>query len=248
MRLRGAAPNLDVAISLESQIITNRLDAQPLPGRTGAACQSGTQFVTLTRLRNGCLRGSESPVRPSEWRAKPIRINTSEVRLRVREFRAIGVFRETGPIGRMALVAAGAAAITLASFRAAPPEAATLHIHLAPLPAVVTPHGKMSKHRRRNLFAGIASWYGEVLDGHTTASGEIFDKDKLTACHPTLPFGTLVRVVNLTNMRSVVVRINDRGVLDPGRVIDLSSAAADRIGMLRAGVAPVRLEVVRAHG
>ena len=105
-----------------------------------------------------------------------------------------------------------------------------------------------TRHRHRSLLAGIASWYGEVLDGHTTASGEIFHKDELTACHPTLPFGTLVRVVNLRNMRSVIVRINDRGQLDPGRVIDLSSAAAEEIGMLREGVAPVRLEIVRAHG
>ncbi len=94
------------------------------------------------------------------------------------------------------------------------------------------------------MLAGIASWYGEVLDGHTTASGEIFHKEMLTACHPTLPFGTLVRVINLRNRKSVVVRINDRGVLFPERVIDLSSAAAMQIGMLRTGVAPVRLEVL----
>lgn len=103
--------------------------------------------------------------------------------------------------------------------------------------------------RRRHLLSGVASWYGEVLDGHTTASGEIFHKDALTACHPTLPFGTLVRAINLHNRRSVIVRINDRGILFPDRVIDLSSAAATRIGMLHAGVAPVKLEVVGvAHG
>ncbi len=98
--------------------------------------------------------------------------------------------------------------------------------------------------KKRHMLAGIASWYGEVLDGHTTASGEVFHKEKLTACHPTLPFGTLVRVINLRNRKSVVVRINDRGVLFPDRVIDLSSAAAIQIGMLRTGVAPVRLEVL----
>ena len=92
-------------------------------------------------------------------------------------------------------------------------------------------------------FAGLASWYGSVLHGHRTASGERFDSNALTACHRTLPFGTLVRVINLLNNRSVLVRINDRGVLKSDRVIDLSSAAAERLDMIRAGVAPVRLEI-----
>ncbi len=93
---------------------------------------------------------------------------------------------------------------------------------------------------------GKASWYGSVLDGHRTASGEIFHKDELTACHRTLPFGTMVKVVDVTNGRSVVVRINDRGVLDADRIIDLSSGAAQSLGILRAGVARVRLEVLKA--
>jgi rare lipoprotein A len=91
---------------------------------------------------------------------------------------------------------------------------------------------------------GIASWYGEVLDGHKTASGEIFDKDLMTACHRTLPFGTIVRVVDVHTGKSVVVRINDRGVLFPDRVIDLSSGAARELGILSRGTAPVRLEVL----
>ncbi len=95
-------------------------------------------------------------------------------------------------------------------------------------------------------FSGMASWYGRALQGHRTASGAIFDSNELTACHRTLPFGTLVRVTNLKNRESVVVRITDRGVLNADRVIDLSAAAADKIGMLRAGVAPVRLSVVPA--
>ncbi len=111
-------------------------------------------------------------------------------------------------------------------------------------PAPALPTAPPRAKRKRHLLAGIASWYGEVLDGHTTASGEIFHKEELTACHPTLPFGTLVRVINLRNRKSVVVRITDRGILFPNRVIDLSSAAAMRIGMLRAGIAPVRLEVL----
>jgi rare lipoprotein A len=96
----------------------------------------------------------------------------------------------------------------------------------------------------QSILRGMASWYGRVRNGHKTASGEIFDSEALTACHRTLPFGTMVKVTNLVNGQSVTVRINDRGVLNPDRVIDLSSGAADRIGMLRSGVAPVRLEVV----
>lgn len=150
---------------------------------------------------------------------------------------------------RLALALAGGVLITGACLHSASLNVTDLHIRLAPLrPAVHSTVAATPKRHRRSLLAGIASWYGEVLEGHTTASGEIFHKDELTACHPTLPFGTLVRVINLRNRKSVVVKINDRGRLDPGRVIDLSSAAADRIGMLRAGLAPVRLEIVRARG
>jgi rare lipoprotein A len=94
-------------------------------------------------------------------------------------------------------------------------------------------------------LVGIASWYGSVLENHHTASGERFHKEELTAAHRTLPFGTMVRVVDVNSGRSVIVRINDRGVLSPERVIDLSSAAADDLGILRAGIAKVRLEVLK---
>jgi rare lipoprotein A len=88
-----------------------------------------------------------------------------------------------------------------------------------------------------NPLSGIASWYGSVRQGHHTANGERFDKDELTAAHRTLPFGTMVRVVDVNSGKSVIVRINDRGALFPDRVIDLSSAAADDLGILRSGVA-----------
>lgn len=91
---------------------------------------------------------------------------------------------------------------------------------------------------------GIASWYGRAFDGHTTANGETFDMKAMTACTNALPFESVVRVVNLRNHRSVVVRINDRGLLFPGRVIDLSYGAAERLGMMRSGIAPVRLDVL----
>ncbi len=91
---------------------------------------------------------------------------------------------------------------------------------------------------------GLASWYGDVWNGRKTASGEIFDDTQLTAAHKTLPLGTIVRVTNLRSMRSVVVRINDRGTLTPDRVIDLSSAAAEELGMVEQGLAHVKLEVL----
>ncbi|MBD9676776.1 septal ring lytic transglycosylase RlpA family protein [Pseudomonas sp. PDM18] len=89
---------------------------------------------------------------------------------------------------------------------------------------------------------GTASYYGKAHHGKRTASGERFNQNALTAAHRTLPFGTRVRVTNLDNGRSVVVRINDRGPFGRGRIIDVSKAAAEQLNMLRSGTAPVRLE------
>ncbi|PZO40851.1 MAG: septal ring lytic transglycosylase RlpA family protein [Pseudanabaena frigida] len=94
------------------------------------------------------------------------------------------------------------------------------------------------------VMSGMASWYGPGFDGSYSASGEIFNANDMTAAHPSLPFGTLVRVVNMDNNQSVVVRINDRGPYAYGRVIDISTAAANVIGLISSGVAPVRLEVL----
>lgn len=91
---------------------------------------------------------------------------------------------------------------------------------------------------------GTASWYGSRHDGKRTASSEVFDMDDLTAAHPSLPFGTRVKVTLLRNGRSVVVRINDRFPKYRGRIIDLSRAAAREIGMMRRGTGRVRIEVV----
>jgi rare lipoprotein A len=92
---------------------------------------------------------------------------------------------------------------------------------------------------------GEASYYGDPYHGRRTANGETFDKNKLTAAHRTLAFDTWVRVENLTNGKTVDVRINDRGPFVDGRIIDLSEAAARRVDMIRSGVVPVRLEVIR---
>jgi rare lipoprotein A len=90
---------------------------------------------------------------------------------------------------------------------------------------------------------GIASWYGHPYHGRRAANGEIYDMEKLTAAHRTLPFGTWVRVENLSNNRTVTVRINDRGPFVDGRIIDLSRAAAREIDMIGPGTAKVRLVV-----
>ena len=91
---------------------------------------------------------------------------------------------------------------------------------------------------------GMASYYGEEFDGHTTANGERFDMHALTAAHRTLPFNTLVKVTNLSNSLSVRVRINDRGPFRKNRIIDLSRAAAEKIGLIATGTAEVELVVI----
>ena len=97
----------------------------------------------------------------------------------------------------------------------------------------------------RSLGAGVASYYGRRFHGRRTANGERFNMRAMTAAHRTLPFGTRVRVTNPRNGRSVVVRINDRGPFVNGRSIDLSRAAAERIGMISRGHARVEMDVVR---
>lgn len=92
---------------------------------------------------------------------------------------------------------------------------------------------------------GTASWYGEYFQGKETASGEPFDMQALTAAHPTLPLGSIVRVTNLRNGRAVVVRINDRGPVVEGRIIDLSFNTARVLGFEGRGLQKVRLDLVR---
>ncbi len=91
---------------------------------------------------------------------------------------------------------------------------------------------------------GLASWYGADFQGKPTASGQIFDEEKLTAAHRTLPLRSRVRVTNLENGRSVEVRINDRGPYVSGRVLDLSTRAAKALGMQKEGLALVRIELL----
>ena len=91
---------------------------------------------------------------------------------------------------------------------------------------------------------GTASWYGEYFDGKPTASGEPYDMYDMTAAHLTLPLGTYVRVTNLHNGKAVVVRVNDRGPIVPGRIIDVSYGAAQALQFTQKGLQRVRLDVV----
>jgi rare lipoprotein A len=92
---------------------------------------------------------------------------------------------------------------------------------------------------------GIASWYGPGFHGNRTSNGEIYDMYAMTAAHKTLPFNTIVKVVDLDTGRSVIVRINDRGPFIPGRIIDLSYAAAKELGIVEKGLARVGLKVLK---
>lgn len=117
-------------------------------------------------------------------------------------------------------------------------------------PSVVRPVSVVRRHDApahtdvvsTNAPNGLASFYTE---GTKTANGETFNTRELTAAHPSLPFGTKLRVTNVTNGQSVTVRVNDRGPYVPGRVVDVSYSAAEQLGMVKGGVAKVKLDVVQ---
>lgn len=124
----------------------------------------------------------------------------------------------------------------------APPPAAPAEAPAAP-DVPVDEKYRLTGAAALELERGHASWYGAQFHGRRTASGENYDKYALTAAHRTLPFGTIVRVRSLALGREVDVRINDRGPFSPGRVIDVSQAAAEALGLTGAGVAEVSLNV-----
>ena len=103
---------------------------------------------------------------------------------------------------------------------------------------------KSSNHANKHALNGTASWYGSRFHGKKTASGEIYDQNKLTAAHKTLPLGSKARVTNLDNGSTVDVEINDRGPFVKGRIVDLSRAAARALGLVESGTAPVKVELI----
>ncbi len=97
---------------------------------------------------------------------------------------------------------------------------------------------------KSKIHYGYSSWYGDRFHGRKTASGELYDMYKLTAAHRTLPFGTYIKVTNLQNNKSVVVKVNDRGPFKANRIIDVSRKAASKLGFINQGLARVRLEIL----
>jgi rare lipoprotein A len=115
---------------------------------------------------------------------------------------------------------------------------------LEPRPEVIKASASARANRHHPYQVGVASWYGEYFEGRQTASGEPYNMYDLTAAHPTLPLGTWVRVTNLHNGRSAYVRINDRGPIIPGRIIDVSYETAQALHFKNKGLQRVRLDIV----
>jgi rare lipoprotein A len=142
-------------------------------------------------------------------------------------------------------IAQGLAMVLLVGFGAAQGPTSSWSPYKSAETAVV--RVPVTRHNARPYQVGTASWYGEDFEGKPTASGQPFNMYELTAAHPTLPLGTLVKVTNLRNRRTVVVRINDRGPVVPGRIIDVSYSAARMLKFQGQGIQRVRLDVVPAR-
>lgn len=145
------------------------------------------------------------------------------------------------------LLLAGSPALASPSaeeFTVEPAETGDVILPSQPQQARTTAGADRRHSRLLQVVNGAASWYGPGFYGRQTASGERLRKGTFTAAHRTLPFGTRVRVTNLENGRTVVVRINDRGPFRAHRVIDLAHGAASELKMMRSGEVPVRLEVL----
>jgi rare lipoprotein A len=150
----------------------------------------------------------------------------------------------------VALVAAlisGQALAQQASAPAAAPAAAPAPVPALPAPAAPAATTPAAPAATGDFLTGKLAWYGSKFAGRRTASGEAYNPNALTMAHRTLPFGTRVKVTNLANKRSVVLRVNDRGPTDPGRIGDVSQAAAKRLGMIRSGVVDAEITVVSAR-
>ena len=137
-------------------------------------------------------------------------------------------------LGMSCIVATGCASVSRG------PSGAAARVPAPPTAAPPAP----ARPSAAGVQTGKASWYGDAHQGKKTANGELYDMHTLTAAHRTLPFGTRLRVTNVDNGRSVVVRVNDRGPFASGRLIDVSRAAALDLGVLGAGLFTVRVEIL----
>ena len=143
-------------------------------------------------------------------------------------------------VAGVALVLTMAGCVTTPTSVGMPPSVVSPPPEVLPAPSVLSPPPVPSQ----AVQIGKASWYGEPHHGQRTASGEIYDMRQLTAAHRTLALGTRLLVTNLKNGRTVVVRVNDRGPVAAGRMIDLSYAAAEELGAVSDGLFPVRVRVL----
>jgi rare lipoprotein A len=141
------------------------------------------------------------------------------------------------------MTAAYAQTAAPAATPAAPPAAPVAAPAAAP---AATPAAAPAAAPAGDVSEGKLAWYGKKFAGRKTASGERFNPNAMTMAHKTLPFGTRVKVTNLANQRSVVLRVNDRGPTQADRVGDVSLAAARKLGMLKGGVVNAKMEVVSA--
>jgi len=116
----------------------------------------------------------------------------------------------------------------------------------APVPERINISTSIIQYKDRGTMS--ASWYGPRFDGKTTANGEIFDQTAFTVAHKSIPFGTLLRITNPRNEKSVIVRVNDRGPYIPGRQIDLSKAVAEELDVINNGVKKLKIEELIISG
>ena len=134
----------------------------------------------------------------------------------------------------------------VASLGAAQGNSGSDHDRLSPTPQRPAQANKSKTSNRAKPYqVGTASWYGSYFQGLETASGEPYNMYDMTAAHPTLPLGTFVKVTNLRNGKAAIVRVNDRGPVVDGRIIDVSYQAAQVLGMKNRGIQRVRLDVVK---
>ena len=142
----------------------------------------------------------------------------------------------------------GVALMMLAGLAGAQASTPTIHPASQIAPSQQHTHAARKARRHHHWYQfGLASWYGKFFQGKKTASGQRYNMNAMTCAHRTLPLGSLVRVTNLRNDKSVVVVVNDRGPVPENRVIDLSYAAAGFLGLRHSGTAPVRIELIRTN-
>jgi rare lipoprotein A len=219
-------------------------------------------IITPQKMMDAAARMSDHATRMSDHAVSTVRIIiTAEERLRQRIRSVLRVGLATVFFGISGLISLGANVTTAFAKKMTPhrgsnnmlPHAKRAGSHVK---AVAQRHSSKRHYRVRGRLAkgkgsnssmrGVASWYGNEFHNRKTASGVLFDTHAMMAAHRTLPFGTKVRVTNLANHKSCVVEITDRGPFSHHRIIDLSYAAAEELGMRESGIAKVQLEVIGA--